>query len=355
MAAAKKVTTIEIEAIKNHATETEYNKKIVVVGTGAFGTAIAESLVRDETKRNKILLYGNSSREVNEINRKHRNSKYYSMPLSPRLYATTKPEEAFGGVDIILLAVPSVAIASVIKEAIVPNLDQKAYFVNLAKGFDYIAQESLNKTIAKHVPEELSAGILKLAGASFASEVIHKMPTSFVLASDRITVSEKVALELNNKTMKVVPSKSLEAVEWLSIIKNPLALLQGIISGLGYGYNTKALFFTQSINEMRKLLKFSSLGEEVIFSPAGVGDFFLTGSSMKSRNYSVGYELGKHDKVTKKALSKYATVEGIRSIEVLLRISRKNKLNLKSIELLYNILYKNEKPSVAVQKYLDKL
>lgn len=355
MAAAKKTTTEEIKMIKDHANETDYDQKIVVVGTGAFGTAIAESLVRDETKRNKIILYGNSSREVNEINKKNRNSKYYSMPLSPRLYATTKPEEAFADVDIILLAVPSVVIASVLKEAIIPNLTKKAYFVNLAKGFDYIAQETLNKTISKHVPEELSSGILKLAGASFASEVIQKMPTAFVLASDSIKTSEKIAEILSNRTMKVVPSKSLDAVEWLSIIKNPLALLQGIVSGLGYGYNTKALFFTQSINEMRKLLKLSGLSEEIIFSPAGIGDFFLTGSSLKSRNYSVGYELGKHDKVTKKAMSKYSTVEGIRSIEVLLRISRKNKLNLKSIELLYNILYKNEKPSEAVTKYLDKL
>ncbi len=345
----------EIRVIKDHATEENYNKKIVVVGTGAFGTAIAESLVRDQTKTNKIILYGNNPREVNDINRKNQNSKYYSMKLSPKLYATTKPDEAFKDADIILVAVPSVAIGSVLKESIVPNLTKKAFFVNLAKGFDYIAQETLNNTFVKNIPEELSAGILKLAGASFASEVIYKNPTAFVLAADRISIAEKVAVELNNGTMKVVPSKSLEAVEWLSILKNPLALLQGIVSGLGYQVNTRALFFTQGINEMRRALKFFGLDESVIFSPAGVGDFYLTGSSTKSRNYSVGFELGKHDKVTKKALSKYATVEGIRSIEVLLRISRKNKINLTSIELLYNILYKGEKPSIAVQKYLDKL
>lgn len=333
----------------------EYNKKIVVVGTGAFGTAVAESLVRDEEKNNKIMLFGINPREVNDINRNNKNSKYYSLKLSPKLYATTDPKEAFNDVDIILLAVPSVAIKSSINDAIVPNLTKKAYFVNLAKGFDYINEETLNRTLEKVIPQEWSLGILKLAGASFASEVIEKEPTAFVLAGERIAIAEKVAAELNNKTMKVSPSKSLEAVEWLSIIKNPLALLQGIVSGLGYKVNTRALFFTQAMNETRRLLKFLELDESVIFSPAGIGDLYLTGSSRKSRNYSTGFELGKHDKVTKKALSKYATVEGIRSIEVLLRISRKNKLNLKSIELLYNILYKNERPSVAVQKYLDKL
>ncbi len=335
--------------------ESKYDHKIVVVGSGAFGTAIAESLVRDNTKNNEVVLYGVNAREVNDINKNNKNSKYYSLKLSPKLYATTKPDEAFANVDVILLAVPSVAISAVIKDTIIPNLNQKAYFVNLAKGFDYINQETLDKAIKRAVPEEWNNGILKLAGASFASEVIEKEPTSFVLAADEIKVAEEVAKLLNNKTLKVSPSKSLEAVEWLSIIKNPLALLQGIVSGLGYKVNTRALFFNQALNEMKKLLKFLGLDENVIHSPAGVADMYLTGSSRKSRNYATGFELGRHDKVTKKSLSKFATVEGIRSIEVLLRISRKNKLNLKSIELLYNILYKNEKPSVAIQKYLDKL
>lgn len=333
----------------------DYDKKIVVVGSGAFGTAIAESLVRDDTKKNKILLFGINNKEIIDINFHNKNSKYYSLKLSPRLYATSNPEEAFKDVDIILLAVPSVAINSSIKDTIVPNLTKPAYFVNLAKGFDYINQETLDKALIKSIPEKWSKGVLKLAGASFASEVIEKEPTSFVLAAEDLEVSKEVAKHLNNRTMKVSPSKSLEAVEWLSIIKNPMALLQGIVAGLGYKVNTRALFFSQAINEMRKLLKFQGLDDTVIFSPAGIGDMYLTGSSRKSRNYATGFELGKHNKVTQKSLGKFATVEGIRSIEVLLRISRKNKLNLKSIELLYNILYKNERPSKAVEKYLEKL
>ncbi len=347
---SKKTAEVEVPILDEN-----YDKKIVVVGSGAFGTAIAESLVRDTTKNNRVILFGINQREINDINKNKKNSKYYSLKLSPKMYATSNAEEAFKDVDIILLAVPSVAINSSINDTIIPNLTKKAYFVNLAKGFDYINQETLDKTISNAIPEEWSNGVLKLAGASFASEVIEKEPTAFVLAAEDIKIAEEVAKHLNNKTMKISPSQSLEGIEWLSIIKNPMALLQGIVSGLGYKVNTRALFFSQAINEMRKVLKFLEIDESIIFSPAGVGDMYLTGSSRKSRNYLTGFELGKHDKVTKKALTKFATVEGVRSIEVLLRISRKNKLNLKSVELLYNILYKNEKPSVAIQKYLDKL
>ncbi len=335
--------------------EHDYDKKIVVVGSGAFGTSIAEALVRDGSKKNQVILFGINQREINDINKNRKNSKYYSLKLSPKLYATSDAKIAFTDADIILLAVPSVAINSSINDTIVPHLTKQAYFVNLAKGFDYINEETLDKTLTKAVPKKWSLGILKLAGASFASEVIEREPTSFVLAAENLVIAEEVAKSLNNKTMKVTPSQNLEAVEWLSIIKNPLALLQGIVSGLGYKVNTRALFFNRALNDMRRLLKFLELDESVIFSPAGIGDMYLTGSSRKSRNYATGFELGRHNRVTKKALSKFATVEGIRSIEVLLRISRKNKLNLKSVELLYNILYKNEKPKAAIEKYLDKI
>ena len=56
---------------------------------------------------------------------------------------------------------------------------------------------------------------------------------------------------------------------------------------------------------MRKLLKHLELDENLIFSPAGIGDLYLTGSSRKSRNYYTGFQLGKADKVTKKVLSKF--------------------------------------------------
>ncbi len=346
---AYSASLIENKTAKNN------SKKIVVVGSGAFGTAIAESLVRDENKKNKIILFGIDGKEVNDINKNKRNLKYYSFKLSPKLYATDNPKEAFEDADIILLAVPSIAITSSINDTIVPNLTKKAYFVNLAKGFDYINIETLDKTIKRAVPKEWSLGTLKLAGASFASEVVEKEPTSFVLASDEIEIAKKVAFYLNNKTLKIIPSQSLETVEWLSIIKNPLAILQGIVAGLGYKVNTRALFFSAAVSEMKNLIKFLNLDESIIFSPAGIGDLYLTGSSRKSRNYSTGFELGKQNKVNDKILSKFATVEGIRSIEVLLRLSVKNKLNLNSIELLYNITYKKEKPSEVIQNYLDTL
>ncbi|BDU67474.1 MAG: glycerol-3-phosphate dehydrogenase [NAD(P)+] [Candidatus Tyloplasma litorale] len=331
------------------------SKKIVVVGSGAFGTAIAESLVRNEDSNNEIILFGINQKEINDINKNRKNSKYYSLKLSPKLKGTYKPEEAFIDADIILLVVPSAALSVCINESIIPYLTKPAHFVNLSKGFDYLNQNTLSKAIKSIIPPQMCEGVYKLAGASFASEVIEKQPTYFVLASDDIEKSKLIAKELSNKTMKITPYNSIEAIEWLSIIKNPLALLQGVIAGLGYKVNTRALFFTKALNEMKIIFEFLGYDDNIIFSPAGIGDLYLTGTSRKSRNYKTGYTIGKNNKVTKKILERFSTVEGIRSIEVLLRIAAKNDLKLNLIELLYNITYKKEKPSKIISEFLDGL
>ncbi len=333
----------------------KFEKKIVVVGTGAFGTAVAETLIRDDKSKCQIVLYGVNAREVNDINKNHKNSKYYSLKLSPKLIATTNSKSAFANADMILLAIPSLAVKTAIEKNIVPNLTKPAFFINLAKGFDYLNEVILSNIIKESVPKNLNLGTMKLTGASYASELIRKNPTSFILAANRIEDAENISKYLTNKTMKVTASSELDAIEWLSVLKNPMAIMHGIIAGLGMGVNTKALFFTNSINEMRRVLKFLGFDENIINTPAGIGDLYLTGTSSKSRNYSTGYAIGKADKVTKKVLQIFATTEGLRSIEILLRMSRTNKLNLKIIEALYSITYEKENPSKVIQKYLDKI
>ncbi len=332
--------------------------KIVIVGSGAFGTAIAEVLVRsaEEGKKDEreVTLFGIDKKEVNDINKNHKNSKYYSMRLSPKLKASIDPKESFKDADIILLAIPSKVFKSSLEENVVPNLTKPAYFINLAKGLDYDKNKILTDIIKEEVPKNLNKGTLKLSGASYASELIHKAPTSFILSSDDIELSKVIKKELSNYVMKISPQNNLVSTEWLSIIKNPLAILMGLISGLGYKMNTKALFFTEAINEMTKVIKHFGLNKDIVFTPAGIGDLYLTGSSMKSRNYTTGYNIGKSNKVTKKALKTFQTTEGLRSIKILNDLSKKNKLGLTSIEMLYNITYNNEKPSVAVQNYIDK-
>lgn len=327
--------------------------KITMAGSGAFGTAVAEALAADKTKDREIVIFGIDEGEVNDINENHKNTKYFGeVELTSTLTATTDAAEAFKDADIIMIAVPSFAIGTALEKSIVPNMTKPAYIVNLSKGFDFESLSLLSEKFKSSIPEDLNLGVFKLAGASFATELVRKLPTPFILASNTMEASEDLYEEFTSEHMITTPIDSLEAVEWMSVIKNPMAILQGLIAGLGYETNTKALFFMDAFNEVRNFINFLGYNPEVVFTAGGIGDFFLTCTSPESRNYSVGFLIGKADEVTDDILNTYATVEGVRSIKVLYDYALEKKINLKCINLLYNLIYKKEKPTEAIKKHL---
>ncbi len=329
-------------------------EKITIVGSGAWGTAIGHQI--SYNKRVEVTIYGINEEEINEINKSHTNKKYFSTKLSKNLFAASDKEQAFKNADIIMLVLPSVAVKAVVEKDIVPNMKKAAYFVNLAKGLDYLKVQLLSDVIKEAVPSKLRKGVLKLTGPSFAIDVANGEPTLLTLASDNIDLSKKISQFLETDKVHIEPKGNLNGAEALSVIKNPYAVMMGIIQGLGYQMNSKAFLFTKIVEEMIEVLKLFGIEnpEKAIISAAGLGDFFLTGTSLKSRNFSTGYKIGKADKVTKKILQSFTTIEGLKSIELLNSLAIRKKITLEIIEMLYNIAYRREKPSQTVEKFFNK-
>ncbi len=330
----------------------KFDEKILIVGTGAFGTALGTILLK---RNNNVILYGIDKKEIEDINKNHKNYNYFSNTLPENLVATLDIDEAIEDVEIIVLAIPSKAFELTLKEVILPKLKKPAYFINVAKGIDNLNIDILSNLIKKIIPESLNKGVLKLTGPSFAKEVVSGEPTSFVLASENIEVAKKIVDHFITDSTNVMASNNLMGAELVSIIKNPLAILLGIIKGLGYGFNARSRIFVDSILEMEKILDYYKLDKRILLTPAGLGDLYLTGTSKKSRNFSTGFQIGKTNKVNKKVLSSFITIEGLRSIETIASFGRKNNIDLKLFDLLYDITYKNVEPKLAVSNYFKNI
>jgi len=86
-------------------------------------------------------------------------------------------------------------------------------------------------------------------------------------------------------------------VELAGALKNVYAIAAGMSVGLGYENNTKAMLITRGLAEMTRIGTAYGASPLTFLSLAGVGDLFLTCSSSTSRNYTVGYRLGKGEKL----------------------------------------------------------
>ena len=327
------------------------NYKITIIGSGAFGTAIANSLI---IKNKDVLIYGISESEINDINTNHKNSKYYNNKLNSNLKATLDKKEAFKDRDIFFFAIPSSTFSSVLKNDLIPNLTKHAYFVNLSKGFDYSGKRVLSDLISEIIPSKFNLGVLKLSGPSFASELVAKTPTVLNLACKNHKTAKRLAPHFETDFIRVISTNNILAVETLSIIKNSLAILMGISNGLKLGDNMVAFLFFEIIEESIFLLENMGSKAKDIISPAGIGDLFLTSTSIKSRNYSVGFEIGKTDKVTTEIIEKFKTVEGINSIKIINELIESYNLKSRLFKMLYNIVCNKELPSKVISLHFKE-
>ena len=119
--------------------------RTVVIGSGSWGTALAQVL---QDNHQEVLVYGVAEAEVNDINENHKNSKYFGdVELNPELKATTDIQ-CVKGADIVLLAVPTIAIDPICHQ-INDLLDKKTIIINVSKGFHPETNERMSEVIRR--------------------------------------------------------------------------------------------------------------------------------------------------------------------------------------------------------------
>lgn len=155
--------------------------KTVVIGSGSWGTALAQVLADNNEE---VILYGVQDEEVNDINQNHKNSKYFpDVVLNEKLKATTDMN-VVKDADVVLLAVPTTAIASVAKN-VSDLLDKKAIVVSVAKGFGP-NEERMSDLIRNAMDPQKISSVVSLIGPSHAEEVVERQLTSI----DAVSVNE---------------------------------------------------------------------------------------------------------------------------------------------------------------------
>ncbi len=279
---------------------------IVIAGAGTFGTALANALC--ENPKLNVRLLSIEKPVVDNINRHSKNEKYFpNVILSPKLKATTN-NSILKKADYILLAVPSsvlIPYTSQLRQYI-PN---DACIINLAKGFG-----DNNVIISEYLSENFKNPIATMKGASFAIEIINRLPTGFTFASKEEKLFKQMLNITENTNIHLDFSKDVIGVELLSILKNIYAIILGVIDAHFDSNNTRFLVSTKAFNEMRKALILFGGQEETIFKYCGFGDYNLTSLNDLSRNRTMGLFIGKG--FIKDLVSDNVVLEGKRSLNI---------------------------------------
>lgn len=327
-------------------------KKISVIGTGSFGTSLAMLL---SDNNNAVLMYGKTENTVNEINNKHTNERYLkNISIGDNVKATTNLEETVNYSDYILLAVPSSAVRKVVGE-IDKLIKSPKVIINVAKGLE----PETFKTISEIVEEEFSPQNLKafvgITGPSHAEEVAQKMLTALLCFSEDTEEVVNVQNLFNNQDyFRVYRGSDLIGAQICGAVKNVIAIAAGAIDGLGFGDNTKAALITRGLHEMKKIVVEFGGEESTVNGLSGIGDLIVTANSKHSRNWNMGYRLGKGESTDEILDSMTMVVEGVRTCKAIVGIARKRGIEIPICEAVYEVLFNNVSPKDGIKTLMTR-
>lgn len=334
---------------------TKISQKVVVLGAGAFGTAMAYASAQGTD--NDTVLYMRDAKQCEIINTEKRNPKYlsnFSLQLSGKggggdIRAICTLEElqfelSTPGV-IILHALPCQLTPPWFKEHkdIIPK---DALIVVTAKGL-YLQTNQLMGHAILDALDRAEQPLAFLSGPSFAIEIMKGHPTTLVVASDVPINAVRVQKMLSNfKTIRVFISDDPIGVQLGGALKNPLAVGAGMVSAMGFGTNTLSAAVTRAANELRQLCVAMGANPRTIDGLAGMGDLMLTCFSAQSRNQRAGQRLMTGETV--EDIQKEMTVEGIATCDVAVYYANMCGLELPIFRCVHSLIHKKITPDEAV-------
>lgn len=318
--------------------------KISILGTGAYGIALAKVFYFNG---NEVSMWTKFQEELDTINIKRENIKVLpGVKIPKEIELTCDLEKCVKNSDIVVIAVPMNAVRGVSQE-LKQYITEEQVICITSKGIE----DGTNKLMSTVVEEETeSENICVLSGPSFAVELVNNVQLGLVSASKDPKASTAVKLSVENDNIVVHSYKDIIGVQVCASVKNVFAIILGILDGLEKSDSTRATMLTMLLNDLRRIVEVCGGKSQTVYSYAGVGDFLLTCMSSKSRNYTLGKNVGKGNTVEESLkIMNNATVEGLYALKSIHKILRNKQIKVDSVSILYNILYENEKPEAILK------
>lgn len=311
--------------------------RITVLGGGSFGTAMANTAVRNGCD---TMIWIRDEATVKEINETHINRRYLpDFQLEQDLRAVSDLETAVRDRDIILVAIPSHSFRSVLRQ-IKPFISAQAV-VSLTKGIEAKTFSFMSDIIREELPE-VPYGVL--SGPNLAKEIVAGQPAGTVIASHSELVRYAVQQALHSALFRVFASDDVNGVELGGALKNIYAVAMGMAAAYNVGENTKSMILTRALAEMSRFAVKLGANPLTFLGLSGVGDLFATCSSPLSRNYQVGYALGKGKTLQQATEELGQTAEGINTIVQVRARSNELDVYMPITCALYEVIFEGAPP-----------
>lgn len=317
---------------KFDADETRKNLRVVFLGGGSFGTAMANISAKNGCD---TTLWVRDKKQVKFMQKTHINKQYLpNHRLDEKLKFSYDLKAAVKDKDIIFVAVPSSAVRGLL-QTIAPMITGQAV-VSLTKGMEKESFALMSDIIKDELPQ-VNFGVM--SGPNLAVEIMDNMPSATVIASESESLRHAVQACLHSGFFRVFASDDVKGVELGGALKNIYAIAMGMAESYGVGENTKAMLLTRALAEMSRFGVAVGANPLTFLGLSGVGDLYATCSSTLSRNYRIGNMLGKGMSLDEAVKKLGQTAEGVNTIMQVNELARRLGVYMPITHALYDVIY----------------
>ncbi|XP_024971370.1 glycerol-3-phosphate dehydrogenase [NAD(+)] 2, chloroplastic isoform X2 [Cynara cardunculus var. scolymus] len=277
----------------------ERTNKVVVLGGGSFGTAMASHVAGRKAQMEVIMLFSCSFLE--------------------------------GVADYVEPGLP---------------------FISLSKGLELNTLRMMSQIIPQTLRNSRQPYVA-LSGPSFALELMNKLPTAMVVASKDKKLANTVQQLLASRNLRINTTSDVIGVEIAGALKNVLAIAAGIVEGLNLGNNSMAALVAQGCSEIRWLSTKMGAKSTTISGLSGTGDIMLTCFVSLSRNRTVGVRLGSGETLDDILCSMNQVAEGVSTAGAVIALGQKYNVKMPVLTAVARIIDNELTPQKAVFELMN--
>ena len=320
--------------------------KLLVLGAGAWGTALAANASR----QHQATLWARDAGQADALRSQRTNARYLpGIDLPAQLQvASGDPAMLARGSDLVIVATPMAGLRTMLQAlATCP-----APVGWLCKGFEAGSAGLLGHEVQAQVAPSLRGGAL--TGPSFAQEVARRQPTALVAASPQAQVREALVAAFHGDSLRVYANDDLVGAEVGGAVKNVLAIACGLCDGLALGLNARAALVTRGLAEMTRLGVALGGRADTFMGLSGLGDLVLTATGDLSRNRQVGLLLAQGRTLAEAVASRGHVAEGVYSARTVAERAQRLGVDMPITRAVVALLDGQLRPAEAVAQLMGR-
>ena len=321
-------------------------QKVSVLGGGSFGTVLANLAASNGSN---VALWVRDSEQALRINSEGANSTYHpELRLSDNIMASEDLFEVVKNADLIFVATPSKIFEKIIIR-ISKIIKEDCYVISCTKGILDDPFRTMTDIILSNNIKHFGV----LSGPNLAKEIADNKVAGTVIASNDQQMITSVKEVLSSVTFKIYSSNDIQGVELAGAMKNIYAITCGLAESLDVGENALGLILTRSMAEMSRFAVAKGANPITFLGLSGMGDLVATCTSVLSRNYQLGFNIGKGMNLVDAKKNVGQVAEGIKTLEVIRNEALNLNIKMPLVESMYNIIYKENSPNVLINDLVN--